>query len=48
MPLLLYVMDTDAAYKRALKAGASSLREPMDAFYGDRVAGVKDSFGNPW
>jgi len=48
VPLLLYVMDTDAAYKRALKAGASSLREPMDAFYGDRVAGVKDSFGNSW
>src|SRR3989442_4434617 len=32
----------------ALKAGATSLREPMDAFYGDRTAGVKDSFGNSW
>ena len=48
VPLLLYVTDTDATYRRALKAGATSLREPMDAFYGDRTAGVKDSFGNSW
>jgi len=48
VPLLLYVTDTDAAYRRALRAGATSLREPMDAFYGDRSAGVKDSFGNSW
>ncbi len=48
VPLLLYVTDTDATYRRALKAGAASLREPMDAFYGDRTAGVKDSFGNSW
>ena len=48
VPLLLYVTDTDSTYRRALKAGATSLREPMDAFYGDRTAGVKDSFGNSW
>lgn len=48
VPLLLYVTDTDATYKQALKAGATSLREPMDAFYGDRSAGVKDAFGNSW
>jgi len=44
----LYVTDTDATYRRALEAGAASLREPMDAFYGDRTAGVKDAFGNSW
>src|SRR3989442_9719752 len=48
VPLLLYVTDTDSTYRRALEAGAASLREPMDAFYGDRTAGVKDSFGNSW
>ena len=44
----LYVDDADAVYKRAIHAGASSLREPADQFYGDRSAGVKDSFGNQW
>lgn len=48
VPLLLYVPDTDATYKKALKAGATSVREPADQFYGDRTGGVKDSFGNTW
>lgn len=48
VPLLVYTTDTDAAYKRALKAGATSIREPADQFYGDRTGGVKDVFGNSW
>jgi PhnB protein len=48
VPLLLYVTDTDSAYQRALKAGATSVREPADQFYGDRTGGVKDAFGNTW
>lgn len=44
----LYVTDTDAAYKRALAAGAVSIMEPADQFYGDRNAGVKDASGNQW
>lgn len=48
VPLLLYVRDTDAAYERALRAGATSAREPADQFYGDRTGGVKDVFGNTW
>jgi PhnB protein len=46
--LHLYVNDTDATYKQAIEAGAKSLREPEDQFYGDRSAGVMDNHGNMW
>lgn len=46
--LYLYVPDVDAAYQKALKAGATSLMEPADQFYGDRSGGVKDPAGNRW
>ncbi len=46
--LYLYVQDTDKIYKQALQAGATSLQEPADQFYGDRNAGVKDKWGNAW
>jgi PhnB protein len=46
--LQLYTEDCDAMYKRALAAGAESVREPADQFYGDRTAGVKDPFGYTW
>ena len=46
--LYLYVNDTDAAYQRALDAGATSLLAPTDQFYGDRNAGVNDPSGNQW
>jgi PhnB protein len=46
--LHLYLEDADDAYRRALEAGATSLREPEDQFYGDRTAGVQDDFGNQW
>ncbi len=44
----LFVKDADSVYTRALKAGATSLHEPMDQDYGDREASVKDPFGNHW
>ncbi len=44
--LYLYVEDVDAAYRKALHAGASTLMEPADQFYGDRNAGVADAEGN--
>jgi PhnB protein len=44
--LYLYVEDTDATYQRALQAGASSMMEPADQFWGDRHAGVVDPVGN--
>jgi len=46
--LYLYVNDADTTYKRALQAGATSLNEPMDQFYGDRSGAVKDPVGNHW
>lgn len=46
--LYLYVEDTDAVYQRALDAGATSISEPADQFYGDRHAGIKDPSGNLW
>ena len=46
--LHLYVPDTDAVYRQAVAAGATSLREPVDEPYGDRSGGVRDPFGNTW
>jgi uncharacterized glyoxalase superfamily protein PhnB len=46
--LYLYVPNVDAVYQKALKAGATSVMEPADQFYGDRSGGVKDAAGNQW
>jgi PhnB protein len=50
MPCLLHlaVDDVDAAYDRAVAAGASSVESPADQPYGDRRAAVKDPAGNAW
>jgi len=46
--LHLYVDDVDATYAKALEAGATSIREPADEFYGDRSGGVKDANDILW
>lgn len=46
--IYVYVEDVDAAYKRALEAGATSIAEPSDKPYQERGAGIKDSYGNIW
>src|SRR2546422_9024591 len=46
--LHMYVEDTDAAYRRAIEAGGTSLRQPMTTFYGDRTAGVQDPGAHGW
>jgi PhnB protein len=44
----VYLPDVDAAYKRALEAGATSMGAPDNRFYGDRLAIVKDPSGTVW
>lgn len=44
----VYVENADEVYKKALKAGATSIMEPKNLFYGDRNAAVQDDFGNQW
>ncbi len=46
--IYVYVEDVDAAYKRAIEAGADSVAEPSDKPYQERSAGIKDSYGNIW
>jgi len=50
--LHVYVEDCDAAYRRALDAGAVTLMgaagEPADRPYGERSAFVRDAFENCW
>src|SRR5262245_21007340 len=44
----VYVPDADAAFQRALAAGATSLGDPADRPYGERAGFVRDAFGNHW
>ncbi|MCY3819720.1 MAG: VOC family protein [Gammaproteobacteria bacterium] len=48
----VYVDDVDAAYARALDAGAVSVEPPSDKPYGERSCGVRvpnrDPSGNTW
>ena len=46
--LYVWIPDVDAAYDRALKAGATSQSPPEDKPYGHRNAGVVDSNGITW
>jgi PhnB protein len=46
--LHVYVEDSDAAFERALNAGATSLRPIEDQFYGDRSGQFEDQFGHRW
>lgn len=46
--LFLYVTDVDAAFAKALAAGATVKAPLMDMFWGDRWAMVADPFGHEW
>jgi PhnB protein len=46
--LYVYVPDVDAAFKRAVEAGAKALMPPADMFWGDRFGTVEDPSGHRW
>ncbi len=46
--LYVYVADTDATYRRALKKGAQSIEAPVAMPYGDYRCMVEDNWGNSW
>jgi PhnB protein len=46
--LHIYVEDADAAFQRAVEAGATVSMPLMDAFWGDRYGRVTDPFGHVW
>ena len=43
-----YVEDVDAAFAKALEAGAKAIMPPTDMFWGDRYGQVEDPFGHRW
>ena len=44
----LYVDDCDAMTAQMKRNGAEVLMEPMDMFWGERFARVRDPFGHEW
>jgi PhnB protein len=44
----LHVDNCDAMLERALACGATLVRPPSDAFYGERSGTVRDPFGHEW
>ncbi|MET0808120.1 MAG: VOC family protein [Pseudoxanthomonas sp.] len=45
---VIYVPDADAAYERAVRAGAEVDRPLRNEFWGDRIGSVIDPFGHRW
>ena len=45
---MLYVENADAAFERAVTAGATVEQPVTDQFYGDRSGSVTDPFGHSW
>jgi uncharacterized glyoxalase superfamily protein PhnB len=44
----LMVPDVDAAFARAVEAGATVTMELADQFWGDRYGSLRDPFGHNW
>lgn len=48
MGLHIYIENVDAAFDRAVKAGAQVEMPVSDQFWGDRYGKLKDPFGHKW
>lgn len=48
MGLHIYLDGVDAAFDRAVKAGATVEMPVMDQFWGDRYGRLKDPYGHKW
>jgi PhnB protein len=48
MGLHIYLDGVDAAFDRAVKAGATVEMPVMDQFWGDRYGKLRDPFGHKW
>jgi len=46
--LMFYVEGVDAAFARAVQAGAAVQRPVTDMFWGDRCGTIADPFGHVW
>ena len=46
--LWIYLGGVDAAFQRAVSAGAKVTMPPADMFWGDRMCMVADKWGNEW
>jgi PhnB protein len=46
--LYVYTQDVDAAFNRAVKAGAQATMQPTNMFWGDRYGKLTDPFGHQW
>jgi PhnB protein len=46
--IMLYLENVDAVVERAVAAGAKLLMPVADQFYGDRMGGLEDPFGQVW
>jgi len=44
----VYVEDADAAFKKAIAAGAKQQYPLTDMFWGDRMGTLEDPFGHKW
>ncbi len=44
----VYVADVDETHRNAVQAGGTSLMNPTDVYYDERVGGIKDPSGDIW